>query len=671
MAYIKFPTPTQIQNVLDPSANTDAATKSYVDNVASTIITGQPSLNVSLIDANNTTSNAVANVTAIRFDTESGFDVNDLGGGEVKIALNSTFKYWEVDGEPGLTAQGLDTVNFVSTNGISISANSANTPQSITFGIASTGVTPQTYGSTNKFPIITIGADGRITGATAQTVPTIPGATGLTGATGPKGNDGTSVVIVGSVATASLLPTPYSGSPGDGYLVQDTEHLWVWSSYIWVDVGLIQGPQGATGLGATGATGLTGATGFDGATGATGVIGPTGATGPIGATGFTGSTGLVGTTGSTGATGPIGLTGATGPKGATGATGLIGITGSTGATGPTGDIGATGATGATGLGATGATGPTGATGIPGTSFTIKGSVATSSSLPNPYTGNIGDGYLTLDTDHLWVWASGSPNYWMDMGIISGIIGATGSTGPTGATGFLSNFIRVFSNYTANAADNIIADTSVGTFTITLPASPADGDYVHIQSGSDLKTTPVLVSPNGKSFEGYSDTVNVNVNNILVSFVYNLENDTWRVAVNSGPRGATGATGPMAIPTRNTITINTDLLAINESANVVVDGYKGYALYSIYVDSAAWITLYTSNTALANDFTRASTTDPIPGNGVVAELISTEPGIQYFTPAAIGFNTENPITTSIPMKVVNTSNVNTAITVTLTLLQTEQ
>jgi hypothetical protein len=30
-AFITFPTPTQLQNLLDPSANTDAVTKQYVD----------------------------------------------------------------------------------------------------------------------------------------------------------------------------------------------------------------------------------------------------------------------------------------------------------------------------------------------------------------------------------------------------------------------------------------------------------------------------------------------------------------------------------------------------------------------------------------------------------------------------------------------------------------
>jgi hypothetical protein len=81
---------------------------------------------------------------------------------------------------------------------------------------------------------------------------------------------------VGSVATSSSLPVPYSGSVGDGYVVADTAHLWFWNGFSWVDAGNIQGPQGATGV-----QGSTGATGF----GATGSQGSTGATGPQGLTG--------------------------------------------------------------------------------------------------------------------------------------------------------------------------------------------------------------------------------------------------------------------------------------------------------------------------------------------------------------------------------------------------
>jgi len=173
----------------------------------------------------------------------------------------------------------------------------------------------------------------------------------------------------------------------------------------------------------------------DGATGATGVAGATGPQGPAGASGVGGGSGD-GATGSTGPAGSSGAAGATGTQGASGISGASGYVGSDGATGPSGAAGSTGAQGASGsTGLTGATGVQGASGIDGTSFTIVGTVADSSLLPVPYTGSVGDGYITENLGDLWVWDGAA---WLDAGPIVGPAGATGSAGATGvrgATGF--------------------------------------------------------------------------------------------------------------------------------------------------------------------------------------------------------------------------------------------
>jgi len=91
---------------------------------------------ISEISIDNTFSNTVTNITAIRFDTDSGFAVTDLGAGEVKIAMNSTFKYWEVDGQQTLIAQGLDHVRFIAGPGINITTNTTGTTKSIQFNVS-------------------------------------------------------------------------------------------------------------------------------------------------------------------------------------------------------------------------------------------------------------------------------------------------------------------------------------------------------------------------------------------------------------------------------------------------------------------------------------------------------------------------------------------------------
>jgi hypothetical protein len=95
-------------------------------------------ITVSKVLTDGSYSGAVTNVTGLRFDEDSGFDVVDLGGGNAKVQMNSTFKYWEVNGQPGLTAQGLDTANFIAGSGVTIAANSVD--NSLTF-TATGGVT--------------------------------------------------------------------------------------------------------------------------------------------------------------------------------------------------------------------------------------------------------------------------------------------------------------------------------------------------------------------------------------------------------------------------------------------------------------------------------------------------------------------------------------------------
>ena len=90
---------------------------------------------VSLITVGNTITNTVTNVTALRFDSDSGFDLIDLGGGAAKVQLNSTFKFWNVDGNPGLVAEGLDTVNLIASTGTRIIAYTSGTTKSLTFAV--------------------------------------------------------------------------------------------------------------------------------------------------------------------------------------------------------------------------------------------------------------------------------------------------------------------------------------------------------------------------------------------------------------------------------------------------------------------------------------------------------------------------------------------------------
>jgi len=323
------------------------------------------------------------------------------------------------------------------------------------------------------------GVDGS-TGATGVAGPT--GATGLTGSTGPAG---TSVSIIGSVTDVNVNPpnnpqttlnTAFpSAITGNGVIDDATGDLWVYDGSLWVNVGTIVGPAGATGatgLGATGVAGPTGATGIQGLTGATGIQGATGDVGPSGATGAQGATGVAGPTGATGVAGPTGATGLAGPTGATG----VGTTGATGESGPTGATGLAGPTGATGVGTTGATGesgPTGATGLAG---------------PTGATG---------------VGTTGA----------TGEAGPTGATGLTGATGAIGNSLIAnldantygISNisFISNGNSNLAITSSDGNIFIGCNNSANGAIFRNDGSGTTLSVGRTDLTPTSNTNKNYT------------------------------------------------------------------------------------------------------------------------------------------------------------------------
>jgi hypothetical protein len=117
---------------------------------------GGSALEVSLINGQNTVTNSVYEVSALRFDTDAGFDLTDLGNGEVKVGMNSTFKYITVDGQDQLVAQGLDTLKLIAGTGINITTDIHASPKSLTINASGTGVI-KTFNILNSFSAPLIG----------------------------------------------------------------------------------------------------------------------------------------------------------------------------------------------------------------------------------------------------------------------------------------------------------------------------------------------------------------------------------------------------------------------------------------------------------------------------------------------------------------------------------
>jgi hypothetical protein len=98
------------------------------------------------------------------------------------------------------------------------------------------------------------------------------------------------------------------------------------------------------------------------------------------------------------------------------------------------------------------------------------------------------------------------------------------------TGGIS-YVRKTANYTAVDQEGIIADTTSGTFTITLPASPEEGATVIISDGANFEANNLIVGRNGSTIEGDAEDLTLDIAGVSVTFVY--DGSTWQFYTQTG------------------------------------------------------------------------------------------------------------------------------------------
>ena len=128
-----------------------------------------------------------------------------------------------------------------------------------------------------------------------------------------------------------------------------------------------------------------------------------------------------------------------------------------------------------------------------------------------------------------------------------------------------------------------------------------------------------------------------------------------------------AAAPLGLASRTTAQV-TQSIANGAASNVSITTPKSYALLKIETSHAAWVTLYSDTTSRTADSSRSETTDPVPGSGVLAEVITGGSATQLITPGTICFNSSASNTTYA--KIVNKSGSTANVTVTLTYVQLE-
>lgn len=99
---------------------------------------------------------------------------------------------------------------------------------------------------------------------------------------------------------------------------------------------------------------------------------------------------------------------------------------------------------------------------------------------------------------------------------------------------LHSFSRKTANYTAVAGDKVIADTSGGSWTLTLPAFPVVGAAVEVSDGASWATNNLTIGRNSSTIEGDAADMTMDIGNASAQFVY--DGTTWQVYSQIGLQG---------------------------------------------------------------------------------------------------------------------------------------
>jgi len=151
--------------------------------------------------------------------------------------------------------------------------------------------------------------------------------------------------------------------------------------------------------------------------------------------------------------------------------------------------------------------------------------ATASAVPSA--ANLGAGELAINTN------DGKLFFKNSAGAVAVLADVTPAPGGV-------SYVAKTANFTVANLQGVLANTSSGAFTVTLPASPTLGDQVIIaDAGGAFGTNALIVGRNGSTIEGTAADLNLDINGVSVQFVYS--GSTWEVYAQIGGNGGNAVT----------------------------------------------------------------------------------------------------------------------------------
>jgi hypothetical protein len=147
----------------------------------------------------------------------------------------------------------------------------------------------------------------------------------------------------------------------------------------------------------------------------------------------------------------------------------------------------------------------------------------------------------------------------------GPVGPVGSAGPVGPQANI-NYTVVSSSQAVSNRQLIAADTSAGSFTLTLPSNPEAGDAIDIFDYSDtFDTNPLTIGRNGKNIEGEAEDLVANVEGAYFTLIFTGDSRGWQVVPRYGVAGVSTVSGTAPIVSSGGATPTLSITAATTSA----------------------------------------------------------------------------------------------------------
>ena len=161
--------------------------------------------------------------------------------------------------------------------------------------------------------------------------------------------------------------------------------------------------------------------------------------------------------------------------------------------------------------------------------------------------NGGTGLTTLTANNVIIGNGTSSVNFVAPGSNGNVLTSNGTTwtsaapsgGGGGGGGGLEYVVKT-ANYTTSDLEGVLADTSGGAFTVTLPATPATGAQVVIaDSGNAWGTNNLTIARNGSTIANVAENLVCNITGVSVQLVY--DGTTWEVYTQLGAGGGSEVT----------------------------------------------------------------------------------------------------------------------------------